>query len=312
MHPDNDNIHEAAGDLVDEALERLARSPAALAAWRAVSPERDAAAREAEALWLDLGDTRTAAEHRCTGGHTAIAAPRPKPRPWRMAAAVAAAAVLAIAVGQGALAPPADYAAPPSERQEAVLPDGSRVTLNAGTRLRVDFTAGARRVVIRTGEALFAVAPDPARPFTVAAGGVSARAVGTVYAVRRLETGAAVTVTEGVVEVAAGEGAPVRLTAGRRAVAGHAGGPVVVSEVDADAETAWRRGKLIVHGRPLGEVAAEVERYLSGRLMVAGEALDRLPVTGVFDLRQPDALPQILAEGLGVRTLHLPWLTVLY
>lgn len=62
----------------------------------------------------------------------------------------------------------------------------------------------------------------------------------------------------------------------------------------------------------LGEVAEEVERYLSGRVVVAGEALGRMPVTGVFDLRQPAGVPQALAEGLGLKRLHLPWLTVIH
>ncbi|MCW2249066.1 transmembrane sensor [Azospirillum fermentarium] len=305
MQQHNDNTPGAPGDLVDEALERLARSSADLAAWRAGSPEHEAAAQEAEALWRDLGATRAAAEHRRTASRT-------KSRSWRRPAAVAAAVVLSLALGRWAMPPPADYAAPAGGREEAVLPDGSRATLNAGAEVLVDFTDAARRVEIRTGEALFAVTPDPSRPFTVTAGGVSARAVGTVYAVRRLDGGAAVTVAEGVVEVAAGGAPPVRLTAGHRAVAVPGDGPVTVATVDADTETAWRRGKLIVHGRPLAAVAAEMERYLSGRVVVAGEALGRMPVTGVFDLRQPAGMPQALAEGLGLKTVHLPWLTVIY
>lgn len=311
MQPNNDNnpdISDAPGDLVDEALERLARSPAELAAWRAGAPERDAAAEEALALWRDLGDTATAADHRRRG---AGRPPKSGALAWRLAACVAAAVALSVLFTRHAPPPPPDYAAPAGERLEATLPDGSRAALNIGAELSVDFAGAARRVEVRRGEALFEVKADPTRPFIVTASGVSARAVGTAYAVRRLDDGAAVTVTQGVVEVTTGGGEFALLTAGRRATAAVAG-PIQVAAVDAAAETAWRRGKLIFHSRPLEDVAAEIERYLPGRVMVADHALRRLPVSGVFDLRQTDGLAQALADGAGLKTLHLPWLTVIY
>lgn len=307
MQPNNDNIPDAPGDLVDEALERLARSPAELAAWRAGAPERDAAAQEALALWRDLGETAAAADHR---RKAAVRPPKSGALAWRWAAGIAAAVMLSVVLRHFA-PPPPDYAAPAGERLEATLPDGSRAVLNVGAELTADFTGAERRVEVRRGEALFEVVADPARPFIVAAGGVSARAVGTAYAVRRLDDGAAVTVTQGVVEVRTGSGEFALLTAGRRAAAAVAG-PIQVGAVDADTETAWRRGKLIFHSRPLSDVATEIERYLPGRVVVADDALRRLPVSGVFDLRHTDGLAQALADGAGLKALHLPWLTVIY
>lgn len=316
MQPNNDNIPDAPGDLVDEALERLARSPAELAAWRAGAPERDFAAEEALALWRDLGDTAAAADHRCKAAadqrRKAAAAQPPKSGvfAWRFAACVAAAVALSAFLNRFA-PPPPDYAAPAGERLEATLPDGSRAALNIGAELAADFTGAERRVEVLRGEALFDVKADPARPFIVTASGVSARAVGTAYAVRRLDDGAAVTVTQGVVEVTTATGEFALLTAGRRATAAVTG-PVNVAAVDADADTAWRRGKLIFHNRPLSDVAAEIERYSPGRVVVADHALRRLPVSGVFDLGHTDGLVQALADGAGLKTLRLPWLTVIY
>ena len=51
------------------------------------------------------------------------------------------------------------------------LEDGSRVQLNAGTAIAKDFSGGQRRLTFLKGEALFEVAPDPSRPFTVEAAG---------------------------------------------------------------------------------------------------------------------------------------------
>src|SRR5690606_26243437 len=126
------------------------------------------------------------------------------------------------------------------------------------------------------------VAGDAARPFVVVSGGGEARAVGTVYSVRRRGAASDVIVIEGGVEVRSG-GEAVRLGAGQRIAYG---GDILgaVRTADSEAATAWTRGKLIFNRRPLAEVAAELERYQAGKVIVLGDGLGRLEVTGVFEL----------------------------
>jgi transmembrane sensor len=77
------------------------------------------------------------------------------------------------------------------------LKDGSRVHLNASTRIHVHFHGQFRDVVLERGEALFEVAHDRSHPFRVIAGGATAQALGTQFGVR-LEAGRIeVTVKEG-------------------------------------------------------------------------------------------------------------------
>src|SRR5260370_1274200 len=66
-----------------------------------------------------------------------------------------------------------------------------------------DFRLGDRRGGVRLtrGEAHLAVAKDSSRPFIVTAGGVSVRAVGTAFNVRRVEQRVEVFVTEGKVRI---------------------------------------------------------------------------------------------------------------
>ncbi|NYZ16214.1 FecR family protein [Azospirillum sp. RWY-5-1] len=304
-------------DLADEALDWLVRltsgrADAALraryAAWRSTSPEHEQAAREAEALWGDVGRTQTAARRR-------MAAPARR-RLVPAVAAVAAALVLAVLSWGGPTLLldrwRADHTTAVGERREVTLPDGSRVTLNTGSAVLLRFTAEERRVTLADGEALFEVSADPARPFVVEAGGGTARAVGTVYAVRLDGARATVTVAHGVVEVTPAGGGPVRLTAGQRLVygGGEPGRPQPQS-VDAEAETAWRRGKLIFRNRPLADVVAEVDRYRHGRTLVLGDTLGRLPVTGVFGIGDETELLDVLRQGFGVDAVRLPWLTII-
>jgi transmembrane sensor len=81
------------------------------------------------------------------------------------------------------------------------LSDGSEIDLNAGAQVEIDFTPDFRRVRLVSGEAMFKVEKDPARPFIVVAGHVAVRAVGTAFMVRLEPKMVDVLVTEGSVTV---------------------------------------------------------------------------------------------------------------
>ncbi len=81
------------------------------------------------------------------------------------------------------------------------MEDGSRITLNTDSQIRVDLTVKERRVELQQGEAFFEVAHDASRPFIVRAGNKRVIAVGTRFSVRREANDVRVVVTEGKVRV---------------------------------------------------------------------------------------------------------------
>jgi len=93
------------------------------------------------------------------------------------------------------------YATDIGERRSLTLADGSTVDLNARSKLRVEFNKEQRHVSLLAGQALFQVAKDKNRPFIVASGEATVRAVGTQFDVYRKESGTTVTVLEGRVAV---------------------------------------------------------------------------------------------------------------
>jgi transmembrane sensor len=56
---------------------------------------------------------------------------------------------------------------------------------------------------------------------------------------------------------------------------------------------------------------AEMERYHHGRILVLGERLQRLKVTGVFPLDDPDSLFRSVASTAGAQIIQMPMLTIL-
>ncbi|MGH1559312.1 FecR family protein [Caulobacter segnis] len=133
-------------------------------------------------------------------------------RPGRRAAvwSAAAAVVAAVALG-GALAwrasLPDVYRTTEGERRIVELADGSRASLDADTVLKVRYDGDRRRLWLEQGRAKFAVAKDPLRPFSVAAGGKLVVATGTTFSVERVADQMRVVLYEGHVAVLDGEGA---------------------------------------------------------------------------------------------------------
>jgi ferric-dicitrate binding protein FerR (iron transport regulator) len=94
--------------------------------------------------------------------------------------------------------------AAPGSRTRAMLPDGSKVWLNAGSTLSYeDSFNGATREVILSGEAFFDVAKNSKAPFVVHIGNMDIRVLGTSFNVKLYEgdTAMETTLISGMVEV---------------------------------------------------------------------------------------------------------------
>ncbi|WP_161599543.1 FecR family protein [Hymenobacter nivis] len=162
----------------------------AVEAWYAAQPdgpEPVLAADEREALrrrlWQRLRPAPLVAARPAAGA--------PSGWHWLAAAAVA----VGLGVGSGLLAPRPRPAGAPvawqeranatARTQQVLLPDGSAVALEPGSRLRYrpGFAGGQRAVYLR-GEAFFRVAHDAAHPFRVLTTDLETRVLGTSFRVR--------------------------------------------------------------------------------------------------------------------------------
>lgn len=207
-----------------------------------------------------------------------------------------------------------------------VLPDGSIIELNRDAIVAVDFSAGERRVTLERGEAHFAVARDPARPFVVRASGVDVRAVGTVFNVRVDATAVEVLVTEGSVQVnaparplpgeynrrdglpAGGRLAPAGqiLTARQRAVvllADESVAPQVATLTIGEIERvlAWQHRLLDFTATPLGDIVAEFNRRNVAQLILIDAELASVRITASFRSDNIDGFLRLLEAGFGAR-----------
>jgi transmembrane sensor len=208
----------------------------------------------------------------------------------------------------------ADAISGTAERQTLNLPDGSELILNADTAVSFKFSSSERRVVVLKGEVFATVAADKMRPFVVEANGGTTTALGTAFDVEMSKNGTNVTVLEHSVQVEAGDAnRSIRIKENQK-VAYDAGGSIgSIETVDPLSIAAWRQGRLVFENRPLSSVVAELERYLPGRIVIAGAKIGERRITGSFDLADPQAVLRDLTVAFDVGVTRLgPYLTMLH
>lgn len=191
-----------------------------------------------------------------------------------------------------------DHASAPGQVQTIALADGSQVTLDGDSRIRVSWHLRSRRVELQAGQALFAVAPMSYRPFLTQAGATRIVVVGTRYNVSRLGDEVQVTVSEGRVAVH-GRGDTLLLSPGEQ-VRVRAGELGTVTRVDAEASAAWVDGRLVFERTPLGEVLDALQRHTGIRVNLSDASLAELPVSGRFERSRLEGLPALLPKILPV------------
>lgn len=241
-------------------------------------------------------------------------------------------AAAAVALGvfvwlRPAPAPTGNFQIIASTSHEVHLPDGSIATLNGDSRIETDYTPDERRIRLVQGEAHFAVAKNPQRPFYVTAGPISVRAVGTAFNVRLGTSAVEVLVTEGKVQVndsihggsllpAVSAAAPdeqadeALLAAGQQVVinlAPIANAPAqasvaVVAPAEMERSLAWQSTQLVFDDAPLDDVVMAFNHYNRRALAVGDAELGNRRITGVFRADNLDGFLRLLEASGDVRT----------
>lgn len=198
-------------------------------------------------------------------------------------------------------------------RTKTLLPDGTTVWLNAGSKIYFDNDfAGATREVKLEGEAYFDVTKNPSRPFIVHTGGINIRVLGTVFNVRSYPTDKTVetTLIHGLVQVTR-NGYPKQ-----QPVFIHPNEKLVIDKViendgddskniaaqksklqpviklaqldstvkEADrVETAWVYNRLEFRGENFEELSGKMERWYNVSIVFEDEKVKQLTFNGSFE-----------------------------
>lgn len=275
--------------------------------WLDGDRRRRGAFMRAKAVWLRsesasaLGPHYDPAEFR-----TAASATLPRPRAgrrrrWMEWGGAMAASLLLVVILTAALQMPTAYATAKGEMRTVPLGDGSRVTLNTDTRIKVYDDEGRRRIRVLRGEVLIEDA-GTALPTLVEIDGTHLEASAATFVVRKLEgRPPQVLVQDGRVVLADATRSAKFPLAPNTALSLPEGKqtewrPTPLSSGQMGRELAWREGKIALQGETLAEAAAAYARYSRTPIVIADRDLAKMQVTGLFAANNPLGFSRAVAE----------------
>ncbi|TSD63310.1 DUF4974 domain-containing protein [Inquilinus sp. KBS0705] len=166
-------------------------------------------------------------------------------------------------------------ATPIGGQYQVILPDGTKVWLNAASSLKYPtLFKGSQRVVELTGEAYFEVAKNAAMPFSVKVNDMQVKVLGTHFNIMAYNNEPAIktTLLEGSVQLSNGLAKSI-LKPGQEGAVNKAG-DIKVSDVDTDHAVAWKNGYFDFKRSGIKEIMNQLSRWYDMDISYAGNVPD--------------------------------------
>lgn len=224
---------------------------------------------------------------------------------------------------------------PIGSKGRVVLPDGTKVWLNAGSKLSYNENYNlASREVKLIGEAYFDVKTNPSKPFTVKAGKLAIKALGTSFNVKAYPEDPDITTTliKGSViiegkdaqnknfkinlrpnqsvsfvknnkdELLASENqgstADNRLLSNEKRIEGK---PLINNRIKVELYTSWKDENWVIEKQPLGELVKDLERRYNISIEFTSETLKKYRFSGIIQNETIEQLMDIMHKAMPVK-----------
>lgn len=181
------------------------------------------------------------------------------------------------------------FVSPVGMRSHVILPDGTKVWLNAESKLRysVPFVQKTRNIQIE-GEAFLNVAHNTKSPFIVKASNTSVEVTGTSFDVKAYPGDEYVTVAlqEGSVKLSATHGNETKtaeMKAGDFFLVKKGTSNITSEKTSIDKQIAWHENILVLDETPLEEVASLLERWYGVKVVIADDDLKKYKFSTTFE-----------------------------
>jgi ferric-dicitrate binding protein FerR (iron transport regulator) len=200
---------------------------------------------------------------------------------------------------------------PPGQMSNVVLPDGTTVQLNSGSKLVYSgsYNNGQRQVQLE-GEAFFDVAKDAEHPFVIQTRLLDFKVYGTSFNVEAYpeEKEVNTTLVEGSLGVLAKSGKELtKLFPGENVLYQEDSKSIVISKVDPGMYTSWKEGIITFRSESLDEIARKIERWYNVEIVIQNPqvANERYMLT-VMKYKPIDQILEVLkiTSGLNYRIEH--------
>ena len=213
------------------------------------------------------------------------------------------------------------------ERKNIQLPDGSDITLNAGSKIKINESFGvSNRDVYLEGEAFFDVKHNAKLPFIVHTPAMDVKALGTAFDVKAYlnEKSTETSLIRGLLEVTLKEGHTrimvlypnqkikwehliVKAVDNKNSsivknedtlnITGSLMKKLVITDNGDIKEIAWKENKLIFEDELLGDIAILLERWYGAKIEFKDDVIRNYRFTGIFEKEDLNTVLDFLKES---------------
>jgi len=199
---------------------------------------------------------------------------------------------------------------PYGQTKTVMLPDGSKVVLNANTTLSYSqrWEAGADRVVQLNGEAHFTVKPKPATQakFIVMTSDLSVNVLGTVFNVHARKQGTKVTLEEGEVALNLKEQRQqkkptIKMIPGEQVYFSAQTGQLKEEKVNVTAKGSWKDGIIVFDGITIGELGEIIRETFGKKVEFKDTAMTKQLITGAGPADDLELLLETVEKAFAIK-----------
>ena len=285
--------------------------------WKVESPDNHAHFEQLEEIWFSVANPDAAGRFHKERAYieflkrVAVArkVERSRGRRWPILLKYAAVAVLTVGLfpylfynidRQGLLSAFTNIyvEAPLGSTTKMLLPDGTQVWLNAGSKVSYSQGFGVEnRNVSLTGEGYFEVTKNKQLPFTVNSNNLSVRVLGTKFNFRDYATDDEVVVdlAEGsvVLDVADYSDRHYQLRPNQRAVFSKTSRQVYIGDCVATNASQWTDGAIVLDGKSMKDIALQLSRSYNADVEITNQRAASMHFYGSFT-RRSQSLKDVL------------------
>jgi transmembrane sensor len=182
---------------------------------------------------------------------------------------------------------------PYGKTSQVTLSDGTKVFLNAGSRLVYpEIFSGSTREVLLTGEAFFDVTPDNKRPFIIQTSHLKVKVLGTRFNLSAYASDSYIeaVLAEGKISLVRNDAGffdkPVELVPGQLASFNRATSEMSLRQVDVDNYILWTEGVFNFESVHLSRILKRLERYYDIRFHFKDAFLGTVQISGKLELKE--------------------------
>lgn len=206
-----------------------------------------------------------------------------------------------------------EISTPNGAKSHLTLPDGTKVFINAGSKVTYDnFFRNGKRVVTLSGEAFFEVMHDSSRPFIVHTKKADIRVLGTSFNVKSYpgEEFKASLITGKIELVVNTDPDKIILLKplqsfiiNETANSSHSNNrqKIEIDEIKRNdnliSETAWMENKLVFRNKTMEEIATEIERHYGTTVVFKDQSIRKYKYTGVFEEMNLEEMMELLSAS---------------